>query len=430
MADVFTTMEQVAREALVQFHNFLGLGATANTSYKEQFNSDGSWDRGGSVTIRKPNRVLVVDGATLGSQDLTERTTTLDLTFRKHVPLNFTTSDMTHVVKQKFTERFIDPAVLALANQVETSIADEMRKAFYFYNGSAGTSPSTFKNLADIRAKMNLLGIPMDKRQMFWNEDDFSSFASDSKLQNSFDKDISTPINRDMFIGRLAGMTHFSSPVSPVQQAGTGDAADTPASGLVGAGNVKTLVVSGTVIVLENLANNSTFKVGDKLQIAGVRSVNPITRQSTGKLMTFTITADADSTSGTEVTLAVSPSVVSDTNSPYRNIDNVTGIAAGVSSAVSLVTGNTDSGSTTLIPYRMNLAYHQDAINFAAPPLVIPDSVLPAASGRAVDDQTGISLRVIKTYNGSSDIETTRLDILYGIRINAEYIVGLLGGKN
>jgi len=421
-------MTQVCRAALVQFENNLGIINTANTNYEEQFNSNGQWDKGATINIRKPNRLLVTDGATMGSQNIEERTVALTLNYRKHVPMTFTTKDMTHFTKEMFDDRFIKPAVLALANKVEYDVAMEMKNALYFALGTAGTAPSTFKNLADVRAKMNLLGIPSADRNMVWDEEDMASFASNQNLQNSFVSDIATQINREMFVGRLAGMNHFTSPIMPTQQAGTGDSGATPASGVVTAGNVKTLVSSGSTIVLENLTASSTFKEGDKIYIAGVHSVNPITLQSTGKLMEFTITADATSGATTEATILVSPAVVSDSTSPYRNIDNTTGIAAGASSAVYLRTGNTTSGSAILSPYRLNIAYHKDAVNFAAPPLVIPESVVPKAAGRAVDDQTGISLRLIQFYNGSSDVESYRLDILYGIRINAEYMVGLVGG--
>ncbi|GAG10620.1 unnamed protein product, partial [marine sediment metagenome] len=263
--------------------------------------------------------------ASLGTvEDTTERSLNLVLNFRKHVALDFTTADMTHSAKEAFTERFITPPVLALANKVEQIVADEMRKAFYFFSGAAGTAPTTFKEMADVEGFMNDLGIPMGQRSMVWNNTDFSSFASNSNLQNSFNKKINTDINRRMFVGELANMDHFRSPVLATQQAGTGDANATPASGFVASGDVKTLVVSGTAITLQNLANNSTFKEGDVIKIAGVRSVNPLTLQSTGKDMMFTITADATSASGTEAILAITPSIVSSSTSPYRNIDNTT----------------------------------------------------------------------------------------------------------
>jgi hypothetical protein len=428
MANTFTTMTQVARTAVALLSNKLGVVATANNSYEKEFDPTGSWDRGASIKVRQPNRFTVGDGEVISSiPDITEDYVDLTLSYRKNVSMGFSTAQLTHYAKEDFTARFIAPAVENLANKVEGIVINEMAQKLNYYVGVAGTTPSTYKDMADVDAMMNLLGMPQGNRHMVWNEKDFTSFVSNANLQNSFNTSINTNINRRRFVGELSNLMHFKTALTPVQQAGTGDAADTPATGYVGAGDVKTTVTSGTAIILQNLANNSTFKTGDKIRFAGIYSVNPQDpERNTGELMTFTITTNATSGAGTEATIAVSPAIRSASTDPKRNISNTSGILS--TTAASIATANSGAGSTTLQQYRLNIAYHPDAVLFAAPPLAIPASVVPNAAGRHVDKQTGISIRIYEYLDGTNDRANTRMDILFGVRINPEYMVGLLGG--
>ena len=102
MADTYTTMQDVTDKALAEFHNNLGLVATANKQYQPEFLT-GHWDKGGTLDVRKPNKHLVTSGAVISSiPDTEERTVPLTLNFRRKVVMDFTSEDLTHFVKTDF----------------------------------------------------------------------------------------------------------------------------------------------------------------------------------------------------------------------------------------------------------------------------------------------------------------------------------------
>jgi hypothetical protein len=145
-------------------------------------------------------------------------------------------------------------------------------------------------------------------------------------------------------------------------------------------------------------SGTKTVKQGDVFTIAGVYAVNPQTRESTGSLQQFVITADNSVTSGTTMTLAVSPAIYTASHA-LATVD-----AFPASSAVITFTG---SASTQ---YPQNLVYHKDAITFATADLLLPQGVDMASR----QNHNGISMRVVRQYDINNDRMPCRIDVLYG----------------
>ena len=72
---------------------------------------------GDTVSIRKPVKFSVTDGATASIQDVTESSTPFVINKRKHVAWSFTTQDLTLTIEE-YSDRYIQPAMISLANQV------------------------------------------------------------------------------------------------------------------------------------------------------------------------------------------------------------------------------------------------------------------------------------------------------------------------
>lgn len=426
MADTFTTMQDVTDEALIEFHNNLGIVKSANKQYEPKF-LDGHWDKGATLDVRKPNKHIVSDGAVISSiPDTEERTVPLVLNFRKKVAMDFTTADLTHYARVQFKERFIDPAILQLANEVEFVVANELAKKVYNHTGQAGTPPASYSDLTKVKAFLNKMGIPED-HYFAMQEDNYASLISNANLQNSFLTPLNQGITRKYMAGALSAMDIMHSIFPPPQIAGVGDSTATQSNGYVAAGTVQTTVASGaTTIAITGLGASETgvFLEGDKIYIEGFYSVNPIRPAiQTGEPIQFTVTADIDSDASGNAVVPISPIVISDTASSYRNVNAQ--ITAGAN--VFLASSNTGVGGTGKVPYKINVAYHKDAIQFAAPPLVMPKDVNVKAAARAIDPDTGISIRIIEKYDVLNDVSITRLDILFGVLINAEYAIAYLG---
>jgi hypothetical protein len=62
--------------------------------------------------------------------------------------------------------------------------------------------------------------------------------------------------------------------------------------------------------------------------------------------------------------------------------------------------------------YKPSLAFHKDAFTFATADLIMPQGV--DFSAREVYD--GLSMRIVRQYNISSDTLPCRLDVLYGFK--------------
>jgi hypothetical protein len=136
--------------------------------------------------------------------------------------------------------------------------------------------------------------------------------------------------------------------------------------------------------------------VGDVFTIAGVFAVNPQTRQSTGSLQQFTVTAAA--TGSSTATLNISPALYTASNALATVLS-----FPQASAVVTMV------GSAT-VSYPQNLIYHKDAISFATADLLLPQGVDMAS--RQVHN--GISLRIVRQYDINNDRLPCRIDVLYG----------------
>jgi hypothetical protein len=143
-------------------------------------------------------------------------------------------------------------------------------------------------------------------------------------------------------------------------------------------------------------SGTKTVKQGDVFTIANVYAVNPQTRESTGSLQQFVVTAAA--TGSSTATLSISPALYTSDNA-LATVDSFPQASAVVTMLGSSAT-----------QYPQNLVYHKDAITFATADLLLPQGVDMAA--RAVHN--GISLRVVRQYDINNDRLPCRIDVLYG----------------
>jgi hypothetical protein len=141
------------------------------------------------------------------------------------------------------------------------------------------------------------------------------------------------------------------------------------------------------------------LELGDVFTIAGVFSVNPQNRQSTGELQQFVVTADVSSSAGGAATIPISPAIVA--TGAYQNVT-----ASPADNAAITVLG----AANTVTP--QNILFHEDAFTLAC--VDMEENLSGAEVSRASDPQTGLSLRVASQYAILSDIQVYRIDILGG----------------
>ena len=142
------------------------------------------------------------------------------------------------------------------------------------------------------------------------------------------------------------------------------------------------------------------LRKGDVFTVGGVYSVNPQSKQSTGHLQQFVVTANANSTAGGLAVVSIQPAITLAPN-PYQTVTN-----AAADSAPITVMGTANTA------YLQGLAFHRDAFALATVDLDLPTQ--SAEASRAADDQLGISMRITRQWAALSDQWITRAELLHG----------------
>jgi P22 coat protein - gene protein 5 len=141
------------------------------------------------------------------------------------------------------------------------------------------------------------------------------------------------------------------------------------------------------------------LNVGDIITIAGVNAVNRITKQDTGQVNQFVITAPA---AVGAVSLSIYPAIVPPVGGSTVQYQTVTASPAN-NATISVVTPASQV-------YRKNIVFAPEAVTMATADLELPRGVQEAA--RETFD--GLSIRMVSQYNIMTDQFVTRLDVLYG----------------
>jgi P22 coat protein - gene protein 5 len=406
MANTLITPSIIAKESLFQLKNNLVMGNLVHRDYSREFAKVGS-----TISIRKPVRFKAQTGATRVNQDVLEGTVPIVLDQRKHVSWNFSTQELTLTVEE-YSERYIKPAMIELAQQVETSLMG-LYATVPSWVGTAGTTPSTFLALGAARQRLVEQRAPMgDTLNAVLDPAAALLIAND--LKNQFQPGKQLTAMERVKIGKYAGfdtyegqsvLTHTvgSKGGSPLVNGANQHSNASPRA------NSQTLVLDGATASQAGWA-----KAGDVITINGVFAINGGTRQAYTYLKQFTVLSDAASDGSGNVTLTISPAIVSDTASPYQNVSAVPADNA----AVTVVTG------TASTAYSQNLCFHKNAFALVMADLELPDG----AAFKAREAADNLSVRVVKDYDIDADTDIIRLDILYGVKTIYEDLATRLTG--
>jgi hypothetical protein len=382
----------ITRKALQILENNLVLTRNVNRQYDDSFAVEGA-KIGSTLRIRLPDRALVTDGAALQVQDDNEQSTTLAVDSQKHIGVNFTSAELTMQLDD-FAERVLKPRVSQLAAAIDADVANSY-KQIYSSVGTPGTTPGTSLVLLQAQQKLNENAAGMSPRYATVNPAANAGLVEGLKgLFNPTDV-ISKQFKNGMMGTGVLGYDE----INMSQSIANHTTGVTPTAPIVAAGS--TFSQGATSINITFTSGSPTFKVGDVFTIAGVFSVNPQTRQSTGSLQQFTVTADVSVSSGTSATLSVSPAIFTSAHA----LATVSAFPAA--SAALTFLGGSATG------YAQNLVYHKDAITFATADLLLPQGVDMAS--RQVHN--GISMRIVRQYDINNDRMPCRIDVLYGYKV-------------
>jgi hypothetical protein len=386
MSNSLLTIDMITRKSLEILENNLVLTRNVNRQYDDSFAVEGA-KIGSTLRIRLPDRALVTDGAALQVQADNEQFTTLTVSSQKHIGVNFTSAELTMQLDD-FAERVLKPRVSQLASSVDADVATAY-KGIYNSVGTPGTTPATSLVLLQANQKLNEFATPMSPRYATVNPAANAGLVEGMKGLFNPTGTISRQFKNGMMGEGILGLDEINMSQS-ISNHTNGDwgTAITVTSTVTTEGQ-STLPISFT-------GSSKVWNVGDVFTIAGVFAVNPQTRQSTGSLQQFTVTAVA--TGSSTATLDISPALYTAGNAL------ATVNAFPQASAVVTMLGS------ALTSYPQNLVYHKDAISFATADLLLPQGVDMAS--RQVHN--GISLRIVRQYDINNDRLPCRIDVLYG----------------
>lgn len=398
MANAFQNPNTFTSATLRELENALVFSKHVSRKYDDKFANEGG-KIGDTLNIRRPARFTVTSGASFSAQDYTETSIPLVINAQKHIDTSFTTADMTLKVED-FVARVIRPKMIQLAAQIDYDGLTQAKNSVGTLVGTAGTSPNNASFLFDCGKALDRFSTPRDgERYLAIDETSNASlvgamtgFFNDPRLISSQFKD-AVFVDGTNTVGLKIGMSQN------VNRHTTGPLGGTPlvngaAQGLTsGWANTTSLVTDGWTAAAAN-----RLKAGDIFTIANVFAVNPVTRQNTGVLMQFCVTADASSDAGGNLTAVITPAIIS--AGAFQNVN-----AAPADNAALTVVGTANTA------YVRNIAWHKDAFTLGC---IDIEDVSRFGTWGARKSYNGMSLRVARQYAMSTDTVGTRVDVLYG----------------
>ena len=392
MASTFLKPAAITAEALRLLHNACPFIQNVDKQHDKQ-TTFGGQKRGATLSIRLPNKAGLRRTWTIAPDDVTERKVDLVIGQVFGSDMQFEESDLALEINE-FSKRFIKPAINRIAASIDSYCLGEAYKGVYNSVGTPATTPNTAQIYLDGAAKLDDYSVPMDGRVALINP--LANAKTVGALTALFNpqKDIAKQyISGQM--GSALGFDFYKTQNIPRHTCGTRSG-----SILVDDDSATNATQGSTTIHVDGLGGaTQTFKEGDVFTVAGVYAVNDETKESTGSLQQFVVTADVTAASS-ECDLAVSPAMY--TTGALQNID-----AFPVSEAAVTVIG------TASTAYPQNLLYYPEAFTFATANLEMPADV-SFKSQMTVD---GINMRILRQYQINNSSHPCRIDVFGGFLV-------------
>lgn len=402
MPNELLTLGAITREALRLFRNSNFFLRSIGRQFDPEFGRRGA-KIGAQLRIRLPNDYVVRVGPTAYPQSTNEQNTVLTLATQMGVDVAFSSAER-ELSLDDYSRRILAPAINTLAGRVAVDIMQNCTMAANMVvnediNGVM-ISPTAGTWLA-AGALLDMMSAPRVDR--FIVMDPLTQARTVTSLMGLFNPQ---PVISGQYIrGTMAvdtlGFDWGMDQTTLVHTTGQYGAPPTVA----GANQ------TGASLTVSPLAG--PVNKGDIFTIAGVYSVNRVTKMPNALLQQFAVQMDL-AAGATQIPIfpAIIPyDPVTNAPQPFQTVN--ASPAAGAQ-----ITFTTAAGQV----YRKNFAYFAEAFTMATAELEIPQGVHEAAR----ETYDGVSVRMVTDYAVMSDQFITRLDILYGsAMLRPEWVVAV-----
>jgi hypothetical protein len=396
MANTILTADTIARAAVHILNNNLIMAKKVFRGYEDSFSQEvDGYEKGDSISIRRPVDFTVRDGVVMSPQDAVEGKFTLSVDKQKGVDFGFTSKQLTMDIKD-ISQRILQPAMIQLANQIDLDLMN-LYQDVSSWVGTPGQVINSNQDFIKGPERMDEYSNPEDMRCAVLAPTDHWGLvgAQTTLLENTLVKEA----YQRGELKTIAGLQTFKAQNIPTHTVGAH--AGTPLTN--GATQGTTYAASKdtdqqTLITDGWTSGAVTLNKGDVFTIADVYAVNSVTKQTLPFLKQFTVVTTISDTAGA-ITLTMTPAAIPSGAHQTISAD------IGDGKAISVL-------GTASIGYRQNLMFCQNAFALVSVPLIAP----PGAVDVGRRTHNGLSVRVIPVYDGANDKSNYRLDVLYGVK--------------
>lgn len=395
MANNLITTSIFAEAAVKILDNELVMGSRVYRGHESDFDKKvNGYEPGQTISVRKPAQFTVRSGATASAQDITEGSTTITVDKQIGVDFKLTSVERTMNITE-LAERVIKPAMVPLANKIDTDLHNLAMTNFYNWVGTPGGALDSYAKWLKGPQRLKEMAVPMDDVAGIISPADEASLLG--SLSSTYVQQIASGAIREGAIGRLAGIDTYATQNAPVLTTGSRTNGTVDGAGQAVSYDSAQAKKWGQTLNVAGLGAAGTVKAGEVFTIADVYAVNPVTKQVLPYLQQFVVTADATADGTGDAALSIQPAII--TSGAFQTVSVAPATGAAVTWA--------GAASTN---FQQNVLFHRNALSLVVVPLVMPDG----ATGGARKSYKNLSVRVQPYYDGTNDVSNWRLDVLYG----------------
>lgn len=398
MPNLFETPQLIANEALRRLENNLIFAKLVNRQFDDSFGkTNGGQPSGVTINVRKPHRYVGRTGQQVQPEGVQDRLVPITINTQFGVDLEYTSKEEA-LDLWNFGEQVLEPAVATIANKIDYDGLQLAHLEVPNYVGTPAVVPTDLGTYIDAGVLLTNEAVPRGSmRNAVLSAQMEGTLVNNLKTLFNSPEKVSAQYN-SAEMGRAVGLNfHMDQNVATHTIGALGG---TP---LVNGANQ-----TGSSLITDGWTNAAAVRLkrGDIITIADVKSVNPMSRQSTGVLRQFVVTADASSDASGNMTIPIFPPITP--SGAYQTVDSLPADDAAI---LTFGAVSTHQNKQTV----QGLAFHKDFITLAMVDLMIPRGVHMAK--RASSQKLNIGIRVIQFYDGTYDKMITRLDVLYGWKV-------------
>lgn len=396
--NILQNVQTYNKADLAYLENLCCFLTSANKKYKD-FQKANPANLGDTITFDKPPRFFANDGLTVNFQGVEQRVQTLTVDKAKNIGIDISAQQLIFNLED-YMDRFGKSAVEELANVIEADIASLCVTAPYRFYGNGINPISSPTQLGQALAFFRNYGAAKYDTKGYLSDIDIPDIIGSGLGQ--FVQGQNEEWRNSWELGRMGQCDWMASNLLPVHTAGSEGQAQTTLTVVS-----TTLDANGAVIAITFSGCSAPSDASSVLQYDRFQFQDGVSGQANLRFLTFQghqvssspvqfqATADAASTGGSQVTVAITP--------PLQ-------VAAGKNQNINhaIVAGQ----QVKVLPsHRAGMIQSGNQFYVAMPPL--PDCD-PFATSVVTDMETGASLRMYTGAQFGQNLYGTVHDVIWG----------------